>query len=150
MKPSSDNKITLIRGILSGTMAGLIAMLVMLIFVNIYRTTMNVDAYYMAISPLVIIVAIPILLAIFGMLLSVLSMYVSKGITWFTLLFLLLTVFGVIMDAVHPQQGPLFTGSKGLLFGVEVITGLAAALLIPYLAQHPGIFMNKLGEKASE
>jgi hypothetical protein len=133
---------------MAGFFTGIIAAGVNIVFVLIYRSITASNAYNFYISPLFIFIGIPLILVLSGILLFALVRYLRKGLAWFITFFILLTIFGIMMCIFYPEgNGP--EGGKGLLIGLEVITGLAAARVLPYLAMHPGIFMTRLGRDAS-
>jgi hypothetical protein len=144
MKPPST-RISFIRSVMAGLLTGIIAAVVNLVFVFIYRSLTGINAYNFYISPLFIFIGIPLILILSGILLFALVRYLRKGLTWFITFFILLTIFGIMICIFYPEP----VGGKGLLIGLEVITGLAAARVLPYLAMHPGIFMTRLGRDAS-
>jgi hypothetical protein len=135
--------ISFARSLMAGFFTGIITAIINLIFVYLYRSATKVNAYEFAISPLFIIVGSPILLTLSGILFFGLSWYLPRGITWYTTFFILLTLFAIIADIFSSAIRPILGGAKGLLFGIEVITGTLAAFLLPYLAGHPKIFMTR-------
>lgn len=133
---------------MAGLFTGIIAAIANLVFVFIYRSITDVNAYYFSISPLFIFTGIPLILTLSGILLFALVRYLRRGLTWFTIFFVLLTIFGIMISIFYPQTNRP-EGAKGLLIGLEVITGMAAARVLPYLATHPGTFMTRLGRDSS-
>lgn len=133
---------------MAGFITGIAAAIVNIIFVLIYRSLTGVNAYLFVISPVFVFIGVPVILGVLGMLLFVLARFFARGITWFTLLFILLTVLAIIISISY-RQGYLPQGAKGLLIGIEVITGLSTAIAIPYLVRHPDVFMTRLGRDAS-
>ena len=55
----------------------------------------------------------------------------------------LVVMAGVIVFVLVTKEGPVMSGSKGLLLGITAITGLIIAFLLPFLGTHPKIFMEK-------
>jgi hypothetical protein len=147
MKPPAT-RVSFVRAAMAGFLTGIAAAIVNVVFLLIYRSLTDVNAYFFVISPVFVFIGIPLILGLSGMLLFVLARYFTRGVTWYTVLFVLLTVFGIIISVSFPR-GHLPTGAKGLLIGLEVITGLSAAIAIPYLVRHPDVFMTDLGRDAS-
>jgi hypothetical protein len=68
---------------------------------------------------------------------------IRKGRLYFTTLSLVMMAIALIFGL-----RPLEKGIGDLLFGIILITGLIVSLLLPFLATHPKIFMDK--EELSE
>lgn len=137
------------RSVMAGFFTGILAAITDCVFVFFYRSGTGVSAYDYVISPLFIFVGIPILLALFGLIFFFLNRYFPKGILSYRLLFAMLTLFAIVMAVVNRGSGSLFAGFAGLLLGLELITGSMTTFLIPYLIQHPKIFMTKEGIRNS-
>ncbi len=138
------------RSVLSGLMAGVLAAIANFFFVVIYRLGTGVNAYEYIISPVFIGFGFPILLTLAGLIYFVMNRYLPKGVMWYSILFVLLTLLAVLIVFLSQGTGSIFSGSKGLLFGMIIITGLMISFLIPYLARHPKIFMTKEGVRESK
>ncbi len=138
------------RPVLSGLMAGVLAAIANFFFVLIYRLGTGINAYEYIISPVFIGFGFPILLTVAGIIYFVMSRYIPKGVMWYSIFFVLLTLLAVLTDLLSQGTGSIFSGSKGLLFGMIIITGLMISFLIPYLARHPKIFMTKEGVRESK
>lgn len=65
----------------------------------------------------------------------------KRGELYFVILALVLTAGAVVFILVY--NSGLIEGGNGLLLGIEVITGLIVSFLLPFLATHPKIFMEK-------
>lgn len=141
-------RVSLVRAIMAGFLTGIASAIINMIFVFIYRSLTGVNAYFFLISPVFVFIGIPVISGLLGMLLFVMARFFSRGVTWFTLLFILLTIFSIVLCIALPRVD-LSSGAKGLLIGLEVITGLLTAIAIPYLVRHPDIFMTRLGRDAS-
>ena len=94
------------------------------------------------IEPLLIFIAFPLLFIIAGIIFFEMVENIKKGRLIFTMLFLLSMVIEIIF-AVR-----LGNGIAGLLLGLILITGILLSFLLPFLATHPKIFMDK--EELSE
>lgn len=139
---ATKSKISFVRSVMAGFFTGIIVAIINLLFVYFYRSGTGVDAYQFIISPLFIIIGFPILLTLSGILFFCLNWYLSKGDTWYSIFFVLLMLVAITLD-LFSAIGPISGGVKGLLFGIEVITGILAAFLLPYIARHPKIFMTQ-------
>lgn len=128
-----------VRALLAGFVAGIIAAAACFGFVWLYRSATG-NAYNV-ISPLTLFVGIPVLLTLSGLLFSWLKRYVHRGTMWYSVLFMLLVVFVIIIGLLAPGKISL-EGYKGVLVGIEVITGLAAIFLVPFLARLLSIFRS--------
>ena len=138
------------RCAIASLFAGLIAAVANLLFVTIYRSSTRVNAYEEIISPVPIGIGFPIILLVAGVIYYVMSHYLPRGIVWYKVLFVSLILFAVFYDFISGNNTFHLTGAKGLLLGIEVITGLMITFLIPYLAQHPKLFMTEEGIKYSK
>lgn len=145
MKPAT-NAPGFIRSLMAGFFSGIITAAANFLFVFIYRSSTGVNSYGYVISPVFMFVGFPILLALCGMLFFGFSNYLKRG-RGFTILFIVLTLLAVILCMI---DSALTIGAKGLLCGIEIITGLLIAFLLPYLANHPTLFMTREGIKESE
>ncbi len=138
------------RSVISGVMAGVLAAIANFFFVLIYRLGTGVNAYEYIISPVFIGFGFPILLTLVGLIYFVMNRYLPKGVMWYSILFISLTLFAVLTDFLSRVTGSILSGSKGLLLGMIIITGLMISFLIPYLARHPKIFMTKEGVRETK
>jgi len=68
---------------------------------------------------------------------------IKKGRLYFTILSLLMMGVALVFGLRQLNKG-----IGDLLFGIILITGLLVSLLLPFLATHPKIFMDK--EELSE
>lgn len=138
------------RSVLAGLFAGILTGAANFLFVLLYRSGTGVNAYEYIISPLFIFTGFPIILVLSGCIFFIMNRYLRKGAFYYSVLFVLLTLFAIFEDFFSPAKGSLLAGPKGLLFGIITITGLMIALFIPYLARHPKIFMTDEGIQDSK
>jgi hypothetical protein len=125
------------RGILSGLLAGIVAAVANTVFVIIYR---SITAFY-EFSGLDITVIIfgSILLSITcGLLFYFLVHYLKRGLTFYRLIVLIVTVLIVLLGIIVRRSviGEVPNEFKFLVVGTQVILGGLAAFLIPYLFRH--------------
>ena len=126
-----------VRALVAGFIAGIVAAAANFGYVMFYRSATGNS--YGAISLLTIFVGIPVLLTVAGLLFSWLKRYVYKGTMWYSVLFILFVVFVIFTGLMAPGKISL-EGYKGILIGVEIITGLIAIFLVPYIARVLSIF----------
>lgn len=138
------HSISFIRSVVAGAFTGLVTAIVTIVFIVIYRSITGVDAYMFSISPVFVYIAVPLFITLAGLLLYVLTRYFDHGTGWYSTFFILLTILAIVISPRGTEHG-----AKGLLVGLELIIGLAAAGLLPYMAVHPDIFMNPFGRDAS-
>lgn len=129
------------KSLLSGLLAGIIAAAVNLVYSIVYR---DVTSFATAeiIMPFSIFIGFPILLSLAGCAYYLLQKHLHAGGNWFVFFCLALmaaAVFTTILDT-RQNGGALLSGLRGLCLGMEIITCLLAALLIPYFAKHPQIY----------
>jgi hypothetical protein len=140
MNPASNNT-SFSKAILAGFLSGIIAAVLNLIYSIVYRESANF-ANAEIIMPLTIFIGFPILLAVGGCAYFLLLKHLHAGTNWF--IFFCITLLAAlvaftIMDT-RQNEGSLFSGLRGLCLGMEIITCLLAAFLIPYFARHPKIY----------
>jgi hypothetical protein len=129
------------KSLLAGLLTGVIAAVLNLVYSIIYRDTTGF-ATAEIIMPLSIFIGFPILLALAGCAYYLLKRHLPAGTSWF--IFFSIALMGAlflttILDTKQ-NGGTLFSGLRGLCLGMEIITCLLAAFLIPYFAKHPGIY----------
>jgi hypothetical protein len=138
------------RALLAGLICGIIAAVLVLIYASQYRklTDFTGMAY---IEPLLIFIAFPLFMVFAGFVFIGMVEVFKNGELLFIISVLLLTAGAIIFDSVY-NRGPLMSGREGLVFGMVLITGLIAALLLPFLGTHPKLFMEEeeLLESAQE
>lgn len=133
---------TMSKSILAGLLSGVIAALINLFFVIIYRESTGFSGDNIFVMPLTIFIGFPTLLLLGGMCYFLLQKHLQNGKSWFSILCITMMValaIFVIEDTRH-HQGASLSGSRGLFLGLVVITFLIAAFLIPYFARHSKIY----------
>ena len=88
-------------------------------------------------DPLLIFFGVPLLFMIAGFILYEMVEYIKRGGLLFTVLSLLLVIIATIV-ALNKYGKEM----DGLLLGINLISGLILAFLLPYLATHARIFMD--------
>lgn len=141
---SEFRKMSFSRALLAGVFCGFFTSIAVVLYTLFYREETDFNSLT-GINPTVIYIAIPALIVIAGIIYFLLVHNVAKGELLFIALFAALLIFGVVADMnLHPSSGgALLTMPEGLLFGMEIITGLAICLFLPYLAHHPKIYMTE-------
>jgi hypothetical protein len=129
------------KSLLAGLLSGVVAAAVNLVYSIIYRESTGF-ATAEIIMPLSIFIGFPILLAMFGGAYYLLQRHLHAGTRWFIFLCIALMAALVLTTILDTKQngGALFSGLRGLCLGMEIITCLLAAILIPYFARHPKIY----------
>jgi hypothetical protein len=129
------------KSLLAGLLSGVCAAVLNLVYSIIYR---NATGFATAeiIMPLSIFIGFPILLAMAGCAYYLLQKHLRAGTSWFIFFCIALLAALVITTILDTKQngGTLFSGLRGLCLGMEIITCLLAAGLIPYFARHPNIY----------
>jgi len=129
------------RSVMAGAICGLVAALLNAVYDLFYRTTTGFESDKL-ISPVPIFVAVPVLLIIAGVIFFEMVEFIKIGKLLFTALFLALTLLAIVIDVFQNGDRNGLSGMHGLLLGIEIVTGLIVALLLPFLATHPRIFME--------
>jgi hypothetical protein len=129
------------RALLAGLMSGLIAAVLIVIYSVEYRKMTNFKGLGF-IEPLIIFVAVPLLLVVAGFIFLGMVELFKQGELYFIVLALLFTAGAIVFELVV-KEGPVLSGSKGLVLGVVAIGGLIISFLLPFLGTHPKIFMEK-------
>jgi hypothetical protein len=129
------------RALIAGLICGIIAALLVFVYILEYRRMTGFTGLGI-IEPFTVSIACPLLLTFAGFVFLGMVEVFKKGELYFTILALLLTGGAIVFDLLF-KDGPVMSGSKGLLLGIEAITGLIISFLLPFLATHPKIFMEK-------
>jgi hypothetical protein len=125
------------RCLMAGLACGILAALLNAGYTYLYGKFADISGG-MLLSPLVFFIGVPILFVLAGFILFEMVEYVKKGRLIFSILFLLLTAFATIMALSRYDEG-----MEGLVAGHILINGLLISLLLPFLATHAKIFMDK-------
>jgi hypothetical protein len=129
------------KSLLAGLLTGIVAALLNLIYMIIYRDATGF-ATAKIIMPLSIFIGFPILLGLAGCTYFLLKKHLARGASWFIFFSVALMVcllFITFLDTNEDGSG-FFSGLRGLCLGMEIITCLLSAILIPWLAAHPKIY----------
>ncbi len=129
------------RALLAGLICGLVAALLVVVYVVLYRK-MTGYAGVGIIEPFVVFIGGPLLLVIAGFIFLGMIEVFKRGELYFVILALLLTGGAIVFELLY-KEGSVLSGSKGLLLGITAIVGLIISFLLPFLATHPKIFMEK-------
>jgi hypothetical protein len=128
------------RGILSGLFAGLIAVTVNIVFVVMFRI---VAAFYEfnGLDITVIIFGSIIQSIACGLLFYFFVHYLNRGVDFYRLVVLIVTVFIVIAGIMlrHSVMGDVPNNFKYMVVGTQVVIGGLALFFIPYLFRHDKI-----------
>lgn len=131
------------KATLTGVFVGFCTTIICLIFNIIYReSTGFADQDIFNVSSLIF--AVNLLFFIIGMLYFVFLSYFKKGDLIFTVVFALLTLF-LIWKAETSHRftdAQLNSEFRGLLLGLLIIIGIAAAFVIPYLFRNKDFHKN--------
>ena len=130
------------RSLLAGIVCGIVAAILNLAYTAFYRRATDFTSFKV-VEPLLIFIAFPLLFVIAGFIFFEMVENIKKGRLYFTLLSLVMMGVALIFGL-----RPLDKGIGDLLFGIILITGFLVSLLLPFLATHPKIFMDK--EELSE
>src|SRR5664279_4795786 len=126
------------KSILAGLLSGVIAALINLIYVIIYRESTGFSGDNIFVMPLTIFFVFPILLLLGGMGYFLMQKHLPNGKMWFSLLCIILmaALVGFVIHDTRFHPGSLLSGSRGLFLGLIVITFGLAAFLIPLSLIH--------------
>ena len=137
-------KMSLSRLLLAGLLCGIITAIIDVVYAGIYRDATDLEKYS-GIGPTIIFIAIPLTFLIVSGFYYLLVHYFNKGELFFIAVFAVVALIGITIDMNfrHSVGQTLMTTAHGLFFGMEIITGLAICILLPYFAHHPRIYMTK-------
>jgi len=130
------------RSLLAGIVCGILAAILNLAYTTFYRKATDFTSFKV-VEPLLIFIAFPLLFVIAGFIFFEMVENIKKGRLYFTILSLLMMGVALVFGLRQLNKG-----IGDLLFGIILITGLLVSLLLPFLATHPKIFMDK--EELSE
>ena len=142
MHLSTTKNTSFSRSLLAGIVCGILAGILNVAYTMFYRKATDFNTYKV-VEPLLIFIAFPLLFVIAGFIFFEMVENIRKGRLYFTILSLVMMAIALIFGL-----RPLEKGIGDLLFGIILITGLLVSLLLPFLATHPKIFMDK--EELSE
>jgi len=127
---------------LAGIVCGILAAILNLAYTTFYRKATDFTSFKV-VEPLLIFIAFPLLFVIAGFIFFEMVENMRKGRLYFTILSLVMMGVALVFGLRQLDKG-----IGDLLFGIILITGLLVSLLLPFLATHPKIFMDK--EELSE
>jgi hypothetical protein len=125
------------RALLAGLACGIVAAVLSAIFTYFYRKATDYSGSFYF-EPLLLFVGFPVLFLIGALIYFEMTDYMKRGGLLFSLLILAMTVVGTIFGL-----GEIEKGEEGLLLGYMLIGGVLLAVLLPFLATHAKIFMDK-------
>lgn len=133
---------SLSKSILAGLLSGVLAALINLIYVIIYRESTGFSGDNIFVMPLTIFIGFPILLLLGGMFYYLIQRHLPNGTIWFSVFCIsLMAALGIlVMLDTRNHPGSILSGARGLFLGLTIITFLLAAFFIPYFARHPKIY----------
>jgi hypothetical protein len=129
------------RALLAGLICGIIGAALIAFYTFEYRKITEFKGLGF-LEPMVIFIGVPLLMVLAGFLFLGMVEQFKNGEFLYILLALALTIGGFVVVLVV-KQGPLLSGSKGLLLGIITIGGLISTFLLPFLGTHPKIFMEE-------
>ena len=130
------------RSLLAGIVCGILAAILNLVYTTFYRKATDYTSFKV-VEPLLIFIAFPLLFVIAGFIFFEMVENIKKGRLYSTILSLVMMGVALVFGLRQLDKG-----IGDLLFGIILITGLLVSLLLPFLATHPKIFMDK--EELSE
>jgi hypothetical protein len=138
----SDEPINLGRGLLAGLFAGMIISVVILVFNVIYRGIVELY-FYNSVMPLSIFMIFPLFNLVAGGVYYLFVSHLRKGHQLFILIVLLVTVLAALATYfIDRSTDHKLQEFRGLLVGLELIEGILCAILIPFFANHPTLFLT--------
>lgn len=129
--------------ILAGLATGIIIIPISLVYNFIYRHVTSFSLSWV-INVTWVIFSSFIICILAGLLFYFIVPYLKKSKMTYYLLFIIITIV-VIFFGLHFQRSDSLILSeqfRGLYFGDVIITGIASAFLIPWLAQHKNAFFD--------
>ncbi|HVV05668.1 MAG TPA: hypothetical protein VHC96_15670 [Puia sp.] len=138
----SDEPINLGRGLLAGLFSGIIIAVVILVFNVIYRG--DVDLYtYNVVMPFSIFLVFPLFNLVAGGVYYLFVGHLRKGRPLFILIVLMVMVLAALATYfIDRSTDHTLEEFRGLLVGLELIEGILGAILIPFFASHPTLFLT--------
>jgi hypothetical protein len=131
------------RSIMAGLACGIVAAVLIVTYGYFFRKATGFSGVPFF-EPMVLFIACPLLFVVAGAIFFGMADSVKKGGLLFTALFLTLTIVGAIVNIDGGAE------QEGLFLGMILITGTMLSFLLPYLATHPKLFMDKQELEESE
>jgi len=129
------------RALLAGLICGILGAALIAFYTFEYRKMTEFKGLGF-LEPMIIFIAVPLLMVLAGFLFLGMVEQFKNGEFLYILLALALTIGGIVV-VVIVKEGPMLSGSKGLLLGIITIGGLISSFLLPFLGTHPKIFMEE-------
>jgi len=129
------------RALLAGLICGILGAALIAFYTFEYRKITEFKGLGF-LEPMVIFIGVPLLMVLAGFLFLGMVEQFKNGEFLYILLALALTIGGIVVVLIV-KEGPMLSGSKGLLLGIITIGGLISAFLLPFLGTHPKIFMEE-------
>lgn len=147
---TSDAPITLGRCLLAGLLTGIITAVIVSIFNVIYRREAELIAYAVVMH-LSIFMAFPLFHLISGGVYFLFIDHLKRGSALFVIIMLLGTLISVVLTAYTGNRtDPTIEAFRGLVVGLELFGGILGAIGIPYLVNHPSLFLTPEDIKGEE
>jgi hypothetical protein len=138
----TDKPLLLGRCLLAGLLDGLITSVVILVFNVLYREATALYTYDI-VMPFSIFTAFPLFGLASGGAYYLFANHLHRGNALFTIVWISVMAILVILTIFTGHSVPTgFEGYRGLFVGIELITGLLAAFLIPFFAHHPNLYLT--------
>jgi hypothetical protein len=138
----SGEPIRIGRCILAGLFAGMIISVVILVFNVIYRARTELY-FFSAVMPFSIFLIFPLFNLVAGGVYFLFIGHLRKGRQLFVVVVLLVMLMAAVGTYYIDRSTEIKHDEfRGLLVGLELIEGILAAILIPFFANHPKLFMT--------
>lgn len=130
------------KAVLGAVFTGLFVTLANLVYDYVYRDITNYAFSEIINVPSLIFFSMLTLL-VAGVIYFVVKKLLGSDV-WYMLFFVTLTVVGLFihLGTTMPNGAPISTNAHGLTIGVFLITGLAAAFVVPYMARHSSVWSS--------
>jgi uncharacterized membrane protein len=129
------------RAVLAGVLAGIVAVIVNLIYNLIFRSVTDYTSTD-SIGFLIITFGTLAAFLVTGILFFLVEKTKGSQFWPFKTLLVVLTVAGICLILFfHAPGHSIFYGPSGLLEGITLLSGLLAAFAIPYLYNHPRMYI---------
>lgn len=125
------------RALMAGLACGIAAAVLSGIYTYFYRKATDYSGSFYF-EPLLLFVGFPILFLVAALIYFEMTDYMRRGGLLFSIVILALVVVGAFFGL-----GEIDRGEEGLLLGYMLIGGILLAVLLPFLATHAKIFMDK-------
>ncbi len=127
--------------LMTGLFTGIIATLLNLVYNYVYRSVTNLNPSEIINVSSLIFISVSVLL-IAGFIYFLFVKYLKQGKIFYIILFLILTVLSIVVAfAFQRSSDPQISSQfRGLFIGVNLILGLSATFVIPYLSNHDKLF----------